>query len=847
MKNLAIIMKQLHNWCDEQPTNMLLGVHLAISSLGVIGAFFGLKNILVARYGVNWVQQYIDSNKYFDWLRPYFFPTHKYVILGYGVAIMLLGLLLLIMLFVNSNHGIAKQLSRRMYPGVYLVDIACVSLSLIMVVNGSLGYGFVFGTIGLWLACMFAPLLSITGWKTRLLGRLLHAKTLLLFFSLLFVLTLRPFASGDVIFFNDYFGEIPTYTWVRSAPDEEPRLVDTIQYINEHRIWGHQRYDPRVVPGEDPECFPNFGITTQNSKVITEFAKARDYKFYKHHPSGALCFVGQLTEAEIGFLQNILTSEAGSIALLGIQNKLIAKEWANEPPIDEVFDFIRQNNFEISQSLDLLEGAFHHHFQLLNPIKELYQGRSLPEIVSPYGLSFMPIYAAMKVFGQIDYPTFLKVVFSSYYIYLLVFGCVTWIIFRDLRYVAVLMLTKMGCIQGLGYVTLFTGLGYSPVRHFHDILLILFVFLYLKSERQGWLWGALLVAAAGLFLDRMLGSFGVMALLAILIVKWLNGHRTIAEMSVLVMGVIAFPILFFLMGQVTAPNPYLSGFLDGVWGFPISTPRLIIVLFFLLLAHAAVVYLFLRLQDKLLYLSLFLLVYAELLVFYWLTIPNYGHLFQLLPFVVFFGVFVLRHYANGIISQPIESKFIWVSLVFSALFCAYGALNMMSSSLRVDRNADTHKVFNWPFERAKIRSTMDPQLFTDAVSLIGRWNQGKGAFIISQYDTLLLYLADKHNLSPHFDLVSYLSGPKALKKATDSWRAQRPELLLVDTCIECSLQILQSSRPGILQVNPAQYDRISEKIDRLKQLKKLFQNIESEYELVERGALISVYRLKSWP
>ena len=350
-----------------------------------------------------------------------------------------------------------------------------------------------------------------------------------------------------------------------------------------------------------------------------------------------------------------------------------------------------------------------------------------------------------------------------------------------------------------------------------------------------------------MLLDRMFGSFGAVALVVVLIVRWLNGHRTISELLALAIGITAFPSLFLLLGQVTDINPYIGGFLDGVWGFPISTMRLLIVLGFLLIAHFLLVYLYWRKRDELLYFLLFLLFYAELLVFYWLVIPNYGHFFQILPVLVIFGVFALRSFANGIISRTLESKILTLTLVFSVAFATYWALNLERTNIQVNKTAESHKIFTWPYEQAQIRSTMDPVLFSDAVNMIERWEKKEGAYVISQHDTLLLFLANKHHLSPHFDLVSYLSGPMALRDAVESWRELRPEFLFVDSCIECSLQTLKSSRPSLLQVNPAQYERISEKIDRLNQLKELFAVISDEYEMVERGMLVSAYRLKFKP
>jgi len=105
-------------------------------------------------------------------------------------------------------------------------------------------------------------------------------------------------------------------------------------------------------------------------------------------------------------------------------------------------------------------------------------------------------------------------------------------------------------------------------------------------------------------------------------------------------------------------------------------------------------------------------------------------------------------------------------------------------------------------------------------------------------------LSQRFSLMPHSDLVSYLSGPIAHRNVVSMIRTKKPEILFVDSCIECNFVTLRTSREAMLGINPDLHKRSADKVDRLRRLQNVFLEIKDNYELVERGNLISVYRLK---
>ena len=418
------------------------------------------------------------------------------------------------------------------------------------------------------------------------------------------------------------------------------------------------------------------------------------------------------------------------------------------------------------------------------------------------------------------------------------------VIFRDSRYVAIVFLSSLAFVKALGYVTIFTGLGYTPVRHFHEAFVILFLFIYVTKERAAWLIAALAATFVGVLLDRTYGSFAVLALFAVLVIRIVVGHGRTIEKWVILLGVPAYALLFWYVGQVLAPNPYVDGFLNGVWGFPVGDMKVGLFLIGFISGHIAIAYLMKRHFDQRLYLSLFLLLYTEALVFYWLVVPNYGHLYAILPMAIFALASLMRFGFPATVSGRTERASVAIALVVAVMLSLQGTYRLATTTLAIRKVEADHKIFNWPFKNAQIRSTMDPALFSDATQMIERWAPQRGVYVISQFDTLITWLSQKYSLMPHSDLISYLNGPLAHEKVVNILRSKQPDILFVDSCIECNFITLSSSRESILSINPDLLKRAYEKIDRLRRLQDVYREIKDDYELVERGALISVYKLK---
>ena len=154
-----------------------------------------------------------------------------------------------------------------------------------------------------------------------------------------------------------------------------------------------------------------------------------------------------------------------------------------------------------------------------------------------------------------------------------------------------------------------------------------------------------------------------------------------------------------------------------------------------------------------------------------------------------------------------------------------------------------HKSYLWNFDRARIKSTVNPSYFEDAVSLIKKYSINYNRiYIISQYDSVLPFLAHKISAMPFHDLKWYNMTDKELEKSVTLISSQRPEYVFVDRDINRNYkeEIILSSVPSFGYL----HEESEWRAERLSLMAHIFNKVSEEYVLVESGKLLSVYKRK---
>ena len=152
---------------------------------------------------------------------------------------------------------------------------------------------------------------------------------------------------------------------------------------------------------------------------------------------------------------------------------------------------------------------------------------------------------------------------------------------------------------------------------------------------------------------------------------------------------------------------------------------------------------------------------------------------------------------------------------------------------------DSHQIYEWDLDRAKLTSTMDPRYFQNGVELIQKYSQGPSIHVISKYDNFLPFLAGRYSAMPYFEMSKFLISPRETALCVERLLTDRPEYLFVDTDIRrdyAADMVHRFSPLGTLNG----YSRY--RVAQMQLMQKVFATVQEQYELVEQGLILSVYK-----
>lgn len=154
-----------------------------------------------------------------------------------------------------------------------------------------------------------------------------------------------------------------------------------------------------------------------------------------------------------------------------------------------------------------------------------------------------------------------------------------------------------------------------------------------------------------------------------------------------------------------------------------------------------------------------------------------------------------------------------------------------------------HENYVWNLDRAHFVSSMNPLFFENSANLIQKFSTEPAIHIVSKYDNILPFLAKKYSAMPFSELAKFLSTPRELALSIEKIRQDRPLYLFVDTDIErdYTMDVLDPRIPPHL--NNLQWFSVK-RVKWQELLQKVFMAVKDDYEPVEQGMLISVYRRK---
>lgn len=488
-------------------------------------------------------------------------------------------------------------------------------------------------------------------------------------------------------------------------------------------------------------------------------------------------------------------------------------------------------------------GQINHIGHILNPIGEHVAGKPSPSYYQ-YGVGATFVFKwVMDLFGGPSIQAYYRtaILYVPYWILFLASAA---LIFRDARYVLASAGLLAATFYSLGYEGLVLAPGINPILHLLDLPVLLLCLRFFRTGGVAPLLVGGLGAALAVALNTLFGGILAAAYLASG-VTWLaekvDGPRRLPRIAQL--------LLLFAVAVVAVKLPWprsgggsvTSLFLTGMFSW--RPPAALVVA---TLAYLAGSYLFLRRlrddRDPLKYLTVFLFTYAQgyLTYFYWSGLVS--HFWPTLPFVGLHLLLMLHVAARSGMLGRREPWILAAAMACLAVLVDTG-VSHHSNRKRAYRVAFQRQVTHeWTFPRATLVSTADPAPIASSLALIERFTDAreKGICILSAFNNLLPFLADRYSILPSFELQWALSDVGARREAVAAIERARPPYLFVGHEVELSPSL--EGDPG----EPFSGEWRSNR-GRMLEIWRVFEAVRDGYEKVESGDLLTVYRRRDLP
>ena len=506
---------------------------------------------------------------------------------------------------------------------------------------------------------------------------------------------------------------------------------------------------------------------------------------------------------------------------------------------DLIQQFLKKNTFEIHWQI-LNRWVIHHHNFILGPINEYSFGKRINDIYIQYGwLNIMLTKKILDWTGGINYQNYFKVWYSYYYLYYAIFLLAIVFLLKDIKYITVAILSVSYILHHTGFNYLFLGPGLNPIRHFFDIISVILLFLYFEKKNTLFYYLLLLASLAGVLNNSQVGLFSLASVFAVLTFHLFKEKKI--SIGIIVPGIAALCTGVILSGFAGGRNDFAKYYLAGLLGFPFPDVYLILI-GLVLSAGFALLPKMVRATDNLKYVALYLFFYSQALLVYYVWGATENHLLNFAPIYALTCVVFLKLLIAHTNFLKVRVELILGGLIIALLIPFNSAVRKYHNEKSDYENIfKVHKTYQWDFERAKFTSTMDPRYFAEAVSLIQNYSDQNGIYILSKYDIILPFLADKFSAMPFYDVSNFLITAKEIELCKRAVKEKRPRYLFVDADIDQDLSsdIIEEGVPIIGYL----HDESVWRVQRLNLLKNIFDAVRNDYRIVKRGFLISVYKL----
>lgn len=839
----------------------LLRFHWFVCSTGLIGIIYGLSwKLHAALLGGR------RTTAFYDWALPFFFPNkpqQMMFFLGAGAGLFIYYAVVYFLTRKESegrpaNYAMADVWSLRFiffYIILPVIINAVVIVCFPSVARPRIPFS-AYLLIVLWLSAVFLPfyppLDEIKARYRSILGKCLQlaervnerldkwayrlSVACLVIFSFIQILSIfLPFLQGELLMMNEFM-DVPEQTLLGT------QYVPNTEYINAHELGGLLKYEPTKDRGASPIPRNGTFVEMPRTALLEDFIKRNKTQYSYSSPLRALVIHGEMTADERAELSVLVEHPyVAGIMSLYHQSRDRSERLRNRTYTVEELEFLSKNRLEMRWQI-LNRWVIHHHNYVLGPINEYALGKPLQDINMQYGVfNILVMKYLLEKTGGISYQNYFQKWYVFWPLYYALFVAVAFLVFGDVYYVAFVCVLAFGFINKIDYQHLFLAPGLNPIRHFFDIPVIACLYLYFKNGKWLPLSVGVVLGLISVLNNQQFGLFLIGAVFVTLLAKFFldKAAQSISDIAWGTMALVAagFIVLSANFGQ----NEMASYFSEGFLGNMIDP----IKLFLMMLAISACYVIVLRMEKakpELRYTALFLLVYAQGVLIYYIWGGDEKHLLNIASIPIFGAAVFLKLTIDDSSGRRFQkvvlaclTAIVVLGIYAPGLVSYYKARHEYTSLFR------NHKTYDWTLEMAQFRSTMDPLYFVDAISLIHEYAPSNNAIhLISKYDNFVPFLAGKYSAMPFFDLQWFLLSTKEVALSVERIKKNKPQYLFVDTDIERDFngEILL----GGLQSIGFPGEESLQRVQRLHLLQEVFRAIKKEYVPVKEGVLLTVYK-----
>lgn len=665
-------------------------------------------------------------------------------------------------------------------------------------------------------------------------------------FNLIFIF--KPYVAKKLYIYHE-FSQIPLTTSTYLGQ------LDNINYIEQNHLYGYRKiYDIRNpqknLDGINCTRVSNIKIKDELNSIIDKeqtHLRARTPQYavksfivnYFYLENNKVCSIAKMSLNDIKkFKSKINPVFHNDFDKIIMNNEKIPNIDYNTPS-----NFLESNRQNIYQ--DLLGFWAHHHNHILSAVSKSNLGVNPSQTFMQYGYGTTIFFKTiLNHFHGFNFGDYYRILNSFNFIYYFALLAVLFIIFKN----PAVALSAWGLIliilNKFPYIYWYMAPGANPIRHFFDIFVIAFIYLYFKNQKKINLFLVDLFCIAGIFIYPMYGIFLSLACIVTLFFRQIAKKSKFELVNAIILLIASlFAYKAFSIGLDLNSDTYING-LNGF----LATKKVLFLIYSIIMVTYALIIKNIKTNNINKDLLLMLILYIQGLLLYYITISEVIHFLVLTPiYIITLFVFILLFNDTFNVNNK-KNK------VTALFFCTaiYAILIFISFPLHFSETAyltkefSFHPIYQWEIPHANFNSAMDPKYFVDSINLLQKksYSQNNKIYMISEYDNFLPLLAKKYNAFPYIDLQWYLVDPKAYNKVKTQLLKEKPKYIFVDKFLTTDKLETVVFMPRIKE-RKWYFKSSLMKYQRLTTLKNLFYEVKKDYKPVASSYLLTVYERKN--